>query len=144
MKTKIKLIYLLLTALIMHFSIAFGQSKPKAADKVTGVYWSPKKDAKIEIYKKGEQYYGKSIWVAVPKKDVENPEVSLRKRSTLGIELLTNFNFANGEYSGGSIYDPQSGKTYSCKMTLIGENLKVRGYIGISLFGRTEIFERIK
>jgi uncharacterized protein (DUF2147 family) len=57
---------------------------------------------------------------------------------------VSNFTF-NGEkmWAGGKIYDPENGKTYSCKMVLDGEQyLKVRGYIGISLLGRTEIWTR--
>jgi uncharacterized protein (DUF2147 family) len=126
------------------YSPALAQTNQKAADQITGLYWSPKKDAKIEIYKKGEQYFGRSIWLANPRKDDKNPNVTLKTREVLGIELLTSFIYENGVYSAGRIYDPESGKTYDCKMTMIGDDLKVRGYIGISLFGRTEIFQRIK
>jgi uncharacterized protein (DUF2147 family) len=114
------------------------------SDKILGVYWSPKKDAKIEIYKKGDRYFGKSIWVATPKKDIENPDKHLRQRDLLGVNLLTNFSYDDGDYSGGEVYDPANGKTYSCKISFTGQNLKVRGYIGISLLGRTEIFERVR
>ena len=131
-------------ALLLLFSKGFAQGQQPGADKITGLYWSPEKDAKIEIYKKGEQYFGKTIWVTTPRKDSKNPIESLRKRDVLGIELLINFTYNDGAYTDGKIYDPESGKTYSCKMRLNGDNLKVRGYIGISLFGRTEIFERIK
>jgi uncharacterized protein (DUF2147 family) len=141
-----KLITYLLSSIILFplSSQVSAQTDQKTADKVTGLYWSPKKDAKIEIYKKGEHYFGRSIWVANPRKDNKNPNEALKTREVLGIELLTNFAFDDGVYSSGQIYDPESGKTYDCKMTLIGDNLKVRGYIGISLFGRTEIFQRIK
>jgi len=114
------------------------------ADKINGLYWSPHKDAKIEIYKKGDKYYGKSVWVANPRKDTENPVKALQQRDVQGIELLTDFTFVKDIYKGGKIYDPESGKTYDCKMTLEGNTLKVRGFIGFSLLGRTEIFERIK
>jgi uncharacterized protein (DUF2147 family) len=127
-------------ALILSFSVAFAQD----ADKITGLYWSPKKDAKIEIYKKGDKYYGRSIWVANPRKDTENPVKALQSRDVQGIELLTDFTFVKDIYKGGKIYDPESGKTYDCKMTIAGNTLKVRGFIGFSLLGRTEIFERIK
>ncbi|MEO8173274.1 MAG: DUF2147 domain-containing protein [Sediminibacterium sp.] len=133
-----------LMALLFSLSTAFAQTGSNTADQVTGLYWSPKKDAKIEVYKKADKYFGKSIWVAAPRKDTENPVSALQSREVLGIELLTDFSFDSGVYKGGKIYDPVSGKTYSCKMNLEGNNLKVRGYIGISLFGRTEIFERIK
>lgn len=141
---EIKTIHVLLIAFVMHLTQSFAQPKSSEADKIIGIFWSPKKDAKIEIYKKGDAYFGKSIWVAIPRKDLQNPTISLRKREVLGIVLLSNFSYLDGEYTKGMIYDPASGKTYNCKMSLLGDTLKVRGYIGVSLFGRTEIFERIK
>ena len=137
-----KLISLTL-ALSMLFTLAVAQSNQTIADNIIGIYWAPKKDAKIEIYKKGNKYFGKSIWLLIVKKDLNNPNTSLRERELLGIELFTNFLYKNGTYDDGKIYDPESGKTYDCKMSFNGKILKVRGYIGISLFGRTEIFERI-
>jgi uncharacterized protein (DUF2147 family) len=131
-------------ALLILTSQVFSQTNLKDTDKITGIYWSPKKDAKIEIYKQGEKYFGKSIWLATPKKDVKNPNESLRNRNLLGIGLLSDFSFDNGSYTDGKIYDPESGKTYDCTITLNGNDIKARGYIGISLFGRTETFERIK
>ncbi|MES2330623.1 MAG: DUF2147 domain-containing protein [Bacteroidota bacterium] len=127
-------------AILLSLTTSFAQN----ADNITGVYWSPHKDAKIEIYKRGDKYFGKSVWVANPRKDTENPDRALQSREVQGIELLTNFTFDRDTYKGGKIYDPESGKTYSCKINLEGNSLKVRGYIGIALLGRTEIFERIK
>ena len=140
---KTKNFFLFSTVLLLLSAHGFAQTKQFSPDEITGVDWSPKKDAKIEIYLKGDHYFGKSIWVANPKKDSKNPGESLKSRDVLGIELLTDFSYNDGSYIDGKIYDPESGKIYSCKMTLKGNNLKVRGYIGISLFGRTEIFERI-
>jgi uncharacterized protein (DUF2147 family) len=133
-----------LVALLVLLSDVFADVHPKNADEIIGVYWSPKKDAKIEIFKRDNRYYGRSVWVASMRKDVMNPDEALRNREVLGIELLTGFSFADDSYTNGKIYDPESGKTYECKMTLTENRLKVRGYIGISLFGRTETFDRIK
>src|SRR4051812_11161159 len=130
-------------ALSLLFTLAFAKSSPCVADKIIGVYWSPKKDAKIEIYKKGDRYFGKSIWTETKRKDLRNPDPFLRERELLGSELFSNFIYKDGTYEDGKIYDPESGKTYDCKMSFNGKSLKVRGYIGISLFGRTEMFERI-
>jgi uncharacterized protein (DUF2147 family) len=126
------------------FSQRFAQIRQVAPDGITGVFWSPKKDAKIEIYLKGQQYFGKFVWLASPRKDFKNPEKTLQSREVLGLELLTKFSYNDGVYNGGEIYDPETGRTYSCKISLEGSKLKVRGYIGISIFGRTEYFERIK
>ncbi|MCW3088092.1 MAG: peptide protein [Sediminibacterium sp.] len=133
-----------LKAMLLLWLLSFSQSIDGTGDQVTGLYWSPRKDAKIEIYKRGDKFFGRSVWVANPRKDTENPVTKLRSRDVQGIELLTGFSYEDGAYRGGKIYDPESGKTYDCKMGLVGNNLKVRGYIGISLFGRTELFERIK
>jgi uncharacterized protein (DUF2147 family) len=129
--------------LLVSLSNAFANVHPVSADEIIGVYWSPKKDAKIEIFKKGNRYYGRSVWVATMRKDTKNPDESLKSREVLGIELLSGFSYNDNTYKDGKIYDPESGKTYDCKMTLTYKILKVRGYIGISLFGRTETFERI-
>ncbi|MCW3112150.1 MAG: peptide protein [Segetibacter sp.] len=127
----------------MLMAASFANSNSGAADKIIGVYWSPKKDAKIEIYKKSDTYFGKSIWTETKRKDLKNPNPSLRDRELLGTDLFTNFVYKHGTYEDGKIYDPESGKTYDCKISFNGKSLKVRGYIGISLFGRTETFDRI-
>jgi uncharacterized protein (DUF2147 family) len=62
----------------------------------------------------------------------------------LGLVILTGFKFDTDEWSDGDIYDPEKGKTYSCTLSLKDSGtLKVRGYIGISLIGRTEIWTRV-
>lgn len=132
---KIKLLLAFSMALVLQSLHEIGQTKTVSPDEITGLYWSPKKDAKIEIYLKGDHYYGRSVWVATPRKDTKNPKESLRDREVLGIELLTDFSYDYGTYAHGEVYDPESGKTYSCKMNLNGDRLKVRGYIGISMFG---------
>lgn len=134
---------LLSIALLLFFANGFSQSSKSASDKIIGLYWSPKKDAKIEIYKKGDHYFGRTIWALNPKKDTENPDSKLKNRNLVGLDLLTNFSYDDGNYVDGQVYDPENGKTYSCKISFSGANLKVRGFIGISLFGRTETFERI-
>lgn len=48
----------------------------------------------------------------------------------------------NGEWSGGSILDPKTGKVYKAKVTLKGNKLYVRGYVGVSLLGRTQVWVR--
>lgn len=73
------------------------------------------------------------------------PTLKLRSRPDLGLELLKGFTYEGDNlYDDGTIYDPKSGKTYSCKMTIEGNSLKIRGYIGISLFGRTETWTKVK
>ena len=79
-------------------------------------------------------------------KDELNPDPSLRGRLLLGLTIMDGFIHAGeGKWKNGRIYDPDSGKTYKCKLTLIDENtLELRGYIGISLLGRTETWTRLE
>lgn len=79
-------------------------------------------------------------------KDEFNPDPALRDRELLGLTIMQGFTSAgDGKWKDGKIYDPNSGKTYKCKLTLVDENtLKLRGYIGISLLGRTETWTRRK
>jgi len=79
-----------------------------------------------------------------PKTDVNNPDPMLRSRPLIGLELFEGFRYdGDGEWSGGTIYDPNNGKTYRCKLKLVGpDTLKVRGFIGISLIGRSETWTR--
>ena len=115
-----------------------------AVGDIIGTYWTPKKDGKIEVFMKGNLYFGKFIWLSAPRKDLKNPSKTLRGRDVVGLEFLTGFKYADGVYKDGEIYDPENGKTYSCKMVLEQNKLRVRGYVGISLLGRTETFERTK
>jgi uncharacterized protein (DUF2147 family) len=130
-------------SMILLFVGGFAQPGKSVSDKIIGVYWSPKKDAKIEMYKKGNHYFGRTIWASNPRKDTKNQDSKLRNRGLLGMDMFTNFSYDDGTYTDGQVYDPENGKTYSCKISISGLNLKVRGYIGISLFGRKETFERI-
>ena len=79
-------------------------------------------------------------------KDELNPDPALRDRPLLGLTIMQGFKAAgDGKWKSGKIYDPNSGKTYKCKLTLVDDNtLELRGYIGISLLGRTETWIRRK
>ncbi len=79
----------------------------------------------------------------VPRVDAENPDSALKTRKLCNLQIGTGFT-ADGEHKAqdGKIYDPKSGHTYSAMM-MEGDNmLKLRGYIGISLLGRTETWHR--
>lgn len=121
----------------------FAQEK---SDAILGQWLSEKKDSKFLIYKQNSKYFGKVIWgTGTETKDVKNPDPALRARDLIGLEILRDFEF-DGEkiWEDGTIYDPREGKTYSCKITLTNQNvLSVRGYVGISLFGRSETWTRI-
>jgi uncharacterized protein (DUF2147 family) len=80
-----------------------------------------------------------------PDRDVKNPDPALRDRLLTGLELFRGFSYdGDGRWTGGTIYDPNSGKTYRCIITWVDKNtLKVRGYIGVPMLGRTETWNRV-
>lgn len=120
-------------------------AQPKA-DAILGEWLSAKKDSRIQIYKQGNKYAGKILWgTGSDKKDSKNPDASLRSRDLIGLTLLNDFVFdGDATWADGTIYDPREGKTYACKMSLKSPDaLNIRGYVGMSLFGRTEIWTRV-
>ncbi|MGE7775571.1 DUF2147 domain-containing protein [Chitinophaga sp. NPDC101104] len=140
----------LLAAILFTFTI---HTAAKAqADAVNGVWLNEEKDAKVQIYKNGDKYFGKLIWMAhpleadgkTPRRDAKNTNASLRARPLQGLVILTGFEYDadDQEWEDGKIYDPKSGKTYSSKMKIKGNTLDIRGYVGAPLFGRTTVWTR--
>jgi uncharacterized protein (DUF2147 family) len=78
-----------------------------------------------------------------PTRDVNNPDQSLRARPLCGLSIGQGFHSSDQDHaSGGKLYDPKSGKTYSGSMVSSGEELRLRGYVGFKAFGRTEVWHR--
>ncbi len=89
---------------------------------------------------------GKTIFEAdgvTSKKDTKNTDEKLRTRNLKDLVMLTDFVYEDGEWTDGKIYDPKSGKTYSSTIKLQGNTLSLRGYVGISLLGRTSVWTRV-
>ncbi|MBK8242786.1 MAG: DUF2147 domain-containing protein [Saprospiraceae bacterium] len=101
----------------------------------------------IEIYKKDQALFAKVIELlpAATIKTCNRCPGEKNGKSLIGMDIMWNMTPDNNDYSNGQIMDPKSGKIYSCTIALEGtEKLLVRGYIGISLFGRTQTWERVK
>ncbi len=120
------------------------------SDAILGDWYTAEGTSIINIFKCGDNYCGKIVWLKNPKTedgldkiDAKNPDEKLKNRKLMGLEILTGFKYKNdNKWEDGKIYDPKNGKTYSCKMTLEGNELKIRGFIGIPLFGRTTVWTR--
>lgn len=121
-------------------------------DKIIGVWEVGSGKARVKITKYGEKYAGKMVWLlnpkyedGTPKVDKNNPDESLRSTPLLGYSMLLGFEYAgDNKYENGTIYDPESGSTYHCNITMTDENtLDVRGYIGVQMFGRTDKWKRV-
>lgn len=138
----------------MLFTAANVSAQDFKADDILGTWLNEDEDAHVEIYKDGDLYFGKIVWLknpideetGEPKTDKNNPDPELAKRPTMGIKLLTDFEWdEDNEWDDGDIYDPKSGKTYSCYIIMEEYDLlKIRGYIGISLIGRTTYWTRVE
>ena len=106
----------------------------------------------VEVYKQGDSYNGKIVWLQNPTEadgtpvvDENNPDKALRSRKLIGLNMLSDLKKAGDEYSGGKIYDPGNGKTYNCSMKVEGDVLKVRGSLDKKgLIGRTMDWFRVK
>lgn len=140
---------MLLLAALLQVTIVRGAEQ----SDLIGEWVTTKKDAIIKIYEEDGRYFGKIIWLkdrpegkAENLKDVFNPDPELRDRPLQGLVILKHFKEKKpGLWDDGTIYDPESGKEYKCILQLKDrDTLKVKGYIGIPLFSRTEIWTRNK
>jgi uncharacterized protein (DUF2147 family) len=116
-----------------------------AKNDIEGIWLTQKKDGKFKIYEENGKFYGELIWSKTKgKKDDKNPDPKLRSRLLVGSKILTGFEWDGDEWVDGKIYDPREGDTYSCLMWLEDKNtLMIKGYIGISLFGKTVTWTRV-
>lgn len=142
-KIQIRILMLLLITAVV------GQQVQAQSDRLEGIWFNDKKDAKIQIYKaKDGKFYGKILWLKEPTKngkvklDDKNPKEQLQQQPLVGLVILKGFEKDGDTYDDGTIYDPENGKTYDCIMTLKGKTVSIRGYIGISWIGRTTVWER--
>lgn len=135
----------------LFFGLSFQYSWANEGDKILGLWKNGEGTGIVQIYKKGDKYFGKIVWLKVPnnpdgtpRTDVNNPNESDRKKLIKGLENLRDFDYVSkNTWENGRIYDPKTGNDYACEMKLVNDNtLEVRGYIGVSLFGRTDVWKR--
>ena len=103
----------------------------------------------IEIYEIKGKFYGKIIQLLQPEdkgKICDKRKGEERNKPLLGLVVLKGISKDGEEYSGGTILDPKNGKVYKCTIKLLnnGEKIKLRGYLGFSLIGRTQYWHRVK
>ena len=117
--------------------------KWKTIDDATG-----KPISVIEIYEKNGLYYGKVDEVLDPNsknKTCVNCPGADKGKPIIGLVVMKGLKKDGNEYTDGEILDPKHGKLYKCYIKLeSADKLKVRGYFGISLFGRTQYWHRVK
>jgi len=100
----------------------------------------------VEIYKKSDgKYYGKVSQLLIKP---ANPNCTSCKddrkgKPILGLEIIRGLAKDGDEFTGGTITDPKTGKTYKCTITKSGDKLNVRGYMGVSILGRTQVWQKV-
>jgi len=149
---------LMTTAILMMAMLASSGSFSQEfhADDIVGIWLNEEGTGQVEIFKVKDNYYGKIVWLkepldsvtGKPRTDVENPDPALQNKPLIGLVNLKGFVFdGDDEWEDGTIYDPKNGKTYKCYMEFENpskQKLKIRGYIGVSLLGRTTLWTPVK
>ena len=136
--------YCLLLVMLFFFQFSFSQTifgKWKTIDDETG-----KEKGIVEIFERNGKIFGRIINIL----DIEHIHHKCEKcegednnKPILGLTIIKGMKKNGNEYEGGKVLDPKNGKSYQCKISLDGKDkLIVRGYIGISLFGRSQTWVR--
>lgn len=130
------------------------QIAPAAEPSPIGRWWTIDDDTGaqngvIEIEQSGDELIGRIVKIVRQPGDPANPvckkcEGAEKNQPILGLTILRGFHRDGDEWDGGTILDPRSGNVYSSQMRLGdgGRKLLVRGYLGISLLGRTQTWTR--
>jgi uncharacterized protein (DUF2147 family) len=142
---------MLKSGLFLIFFFASFLVKAQSENAILGIWYNTEKTAQVEILKKGSEFIGKIVWLkdpnpgGKPSVDKENPNPKLKSRPLMGLNLLEGLTYSSGMWEDGTIYDPKTGKTYSCQVQLKSSQiLEVKGYIGFSLIGRTVEWTKVK
>ena len=142
--------------LFLLVALCLGSARFASAQTLSplGIWMNSEKKATFEIYKCADKLCGKIVTLTVPndlatgkpKTDTQNPEAKLRNRPRLGMVFMQGFAYDDdNKWDNGKIYDPESGKTYSCYMKMESSNvMEVKGYIGFSLIGKSQTWTRVK
>jgi glucan biosynthesis protein C len=134
--------------------VVVGLSLPArgAAATPVGLWYAEGGAAQVAIAPCGSELCGRVVWLRSPfdedgcdLRDRHNPDPTLRSRRVMGLEVLQGLTpRPNGTWASGSIYDPATGNTYTCHLVLDGDDrLRLRGYVGIPLLGRTTTWTRV-
>lgn len=139
-------------AVILLAAIGIAIPGRTAAATPVGLWYAEGGAAQVAIAPCGNALCGQVVWLRSPLdedgcdlRDRNNPDPALRRRKVTGLEILRGLRpQADGMWVGGNIYDPATGNSYTCRLTLDGDDrLWLRGYLGIPLLGRTTTWTRV-
>lgn len=101
----------------------------------------------VEISKKADgKYYGKVVQLLIKPEHANciDCKDDRKNKPILGMEVIRDMKKDGNEFTGGTITDPKTGKTYKCTITKDGDKLNVRGFIGFSFIGRSQTWYQVK
>ncbi len=140
---------------IMSVATVFKLVAQTSSDDITGHWLSDDKTIEVEIYRCGNEYNGKIIWLddsndksrpMNTRIDKHNPNPDLRARKLIGLVVLEGlvYDEEKKEWAGGKIYNPHTGKQLDAKAWLTKEGcLEVRGFIGFEFLGKDLLFKKV-
>jgi uncharacterized protein (DUF2147 family) len=141
--------------LVFAVGVLFGGSHSvAAAASPVGLWYAEAGAAEVEIRPCSDGLCGRVVWLRSPigydgceLRDDKNPDPVARGKTIIGLVVLHGLKQLDAEgrqWAGGTIYDPVSGRTYSCNARLDGDNrLFLRGFLGIQFLGRTTTWTRV-
>ena len=136
-----KITFLFAALLMSAFSYAQIEGKWKTIDDESG-----KAKSIVEVWKKADgKYYGKISQLLIKPEHANCIECKddRKNKPLVGMEIIRGLKKDGAEFTGGSITDPKNGKSYKCTITRDGDKLNVRGYMGISIIGRTQTWQKV-
>jgi uncharacterized protein (DUF2147 family) len=141
----------MLVAMVAVGTATSSAASHKVSGSPIGRWYAEGGAAQVDVSDCDGELCGRVTWLRSPfdengcdLRDHYNPDPALRERPVIGVRILTGLKPAGDAWTGGAIYDPGSGSTYHCTLSLEGENrLRLRGYIGVPLFGRTTTWIRV-
>ncbi|MCP4646052.1 MAG: DUF2147 domain-containing protein [bacterium] len=161
-------------------AVPAAEKKPEPADAIAGTWLTAGNDARVKIVKEVKKvkegktektvvkYNGNICWIiepnyedgdpeaGKPRRDRNNPDEAMQKKPLVGLAMLKSFDYVSeNKWAGGTIYDPENGRTYKCEIAMVMPEkpkdpkapmppvtLNVRGYLGVPAFGRTTVWKR--
>lgn len=135
-----------------------GLAAQESSDAITGIWEVEDGTGRIEIHRCETRYCGRIVWISEPVYpagdrmagkpllDRENPKKELRSRPQLGLRIMEGYTWrGNNLWDDGTIYNTENGRSYKSSLSLKSPDLlKLRAYVGISLFGGSTVWKRVR
>ena len=148
-----KIAQIALSFIAITLTIHSSMAQTDAANRILGEWTPGHGDARVKITRENNVFVGTIVWLrepidkntGEPRTNINSRDSALREKPLLGLRIVDGFQYANDQlWQEGTVYDPESGRTYCGKITLINENeLRLRGNIcGLSLLGRNDTWTR--